>query len=430
MSKGISKNDNAWECLFDKYSITSNIEKSGFYYINSEQINEFREARLMTKFDHRSNLPKLFKDNGLAILPVTRGRYVISQMEAYHSFEQISSDIHTIQFPEYIQSIDFENITSESTAINTAYVSGMLADFVEDEELLPTVNGRMSSRQFSFNIDRFQVGDKLTVNVDNSQIEIDGGYEGLRFLSLIEAKNSISDDFLIRQIYYPYRLWKERVTKEIRMLFLTYSNGVFSFYDYGFEDEYSYNSLILKKQKNYSLQGEEIEFGDIEYIISNMNLLDEPEGIPFPQADSFKRVISLCEILYENTELAKEEITYRYDFDSRQTNYYTDAARYLKLISKKRENGLVKYSLTELGNSLFRMNIKTRNLKFAELILGHKPFRLTLEKYLDIYEMPAKHEVVDYMKSSSLYNVGAESTFFRRASTVTGWVTWVLDLIR
>jgi hypothetical protein len=44
-----------------------------FFEITAIQINEFREAGLMTKFDHSINLPKIFSDNGLAILPITRG---------------------------------------------------------------------------------------------------------------------------------------------------------------------------------------------------------------------------------------------------------------------------------------------------------------------------------------------------------------------
>ena len=31
-----------------------------------------------------------------------------------------------------------------------AYISGILGDFLEDEKLLPTVAGRMSSENFSF----------------------------------------------------------------------------------------------------------------------------------------------------------------------------------------------------------------------------------------------------------------------------------------
>ena len=63
-----------------------------------------------------------------------------------------------------------------------------------------------------------------------------------------------------------------------------------------------------------------------------MKIIPEPNNIPFPQANSFERIINLCEILYENNTLSRDEITYRYDFDSRQTNYYTDAGRYLGLI--------------------------------------------------------------------------------------------------
>ena len=43
--------------------------------------------------------------------------------------------------------------------------------------------------------------------VDSAQIEIDAAYEGEEFLSIFEAKMNISDDFIIRQLYYPYRTW-------------------------------------------------------------------------------------------------------------------------------------------------------------------------------------------------------------------------------
>lgn len=61
MSKPKTLNDKAWEKLFDKYNILEGIEKDGIMEITSKEINEFREARLMTKFDHRSNLPILFE---------------------------------------------------------------------------------------------------------------------------------------------------------------------------------------------------------------------------------------------------------------------------------------------------------------------------------------------------------------------------------
>ena len=85
-----------------------------------------------------------------------------------------------------MESIDYKDITSESIAINCAFVSKILHDFTGEENLLPTVSGRMSSSVFDFTINSGQ--NILKINVDNSQIEIDGGYEGDSSLNLIEAK--------------------------------------------------------------------------------------------------------------------------------------------------------------------------------------------------------------------------------------------------
>ena len=80
-------NDIAWEQLFKKYDILKHIERTGQFQISSKQIKEVREPRLMSKFDHTINLPQIFSDNKLSILPVTRGDYVIAHFDAYHTFE-------------------------------------------------------------------------------------------------------------------------------------------------------------------------------------------------------------------------------------------------------------------------------------------------------------------------------------------------------
>ncbi|KXZ39206.1 hypothetical protein SAMN05661008_01956 [Alkalithermobacter thermoalcaliphilus JW-YL-7 = DSM 7308] len=95
---------------------------------------------------------------------------------------------------------------------------------------------------------------------------------------------------------------------------------------YEFQDPEYYNSLILVKQKKYSIEDTEINLNDILEVYNRTSVVEEPE-IPFPQADSFKRIINLCELLNER-ELTRDEITENYDFDPRQTNYYTDAGRY------------------------------------------------------------------------------------------------------
>ena len=94
------------------------IERDNIFKISAEQIREFREPRLMAKFDHKINLPKIFLENNLSILPITRGNYIISHFDLYHKFESENKNICKMQLPDYIQSLDSNDIFSESVALN------------------------------------------------------------------------------------------------------------------------------------------------------------------------------------------------------------------------------------------------------------------------------------------------------------------------
>ncbi len=427
MSK--SKNDEAWEKLFQKHNLVSEINRKGFYEISSSSINEFREARLMTKFDFKSQLPSLFLEHSYSILPISRGKYIISSFETFKEFNNVDLIEPTkVQFPNYLESMDYNNITSESAALNCAYVSGMMEDFVGEEKLYPTVNGRMGSGIFNFKIDIQNQSSTLEINVNKAQLEIDGGLEGIESLYLIEAKNSISRDFLIRQLYYPFRLWNYKISKPIRNLFLTYTNGIFHFREYVFENINHYNSIRLLKQKKYVIYEGGITLDILKNTRKNIRVLSEPK-IPFPQADSFERVINLCELLYENKFLTKEDITEKYDFDKRQTNYYTDAGRYLELIHKKKMDGQICFFLSPKGMDLFQLSMAKRQLKFIEILLSKKVFNQSLEYYFHNHQLPHKNEIVNIMKQANVYNIDSENTFRRRASTVASWMNWVLAQI-
>ena len=421
-----SKNDIAWKKIFEKYNVTENVYANGIFEIKAAKINEFREARLMTKFDFKSQLPEIFLQNNLSILPNSRGSYLISNFDTFHNFENNEIEITKVDFPKYLESIDFNHITSEAAALNCAYVTGIIEDFVQDKDLKPTVSGRMSSMNFDFKIDT--TDSLLTISVNNSQIEIDGGYEGVETLNLIEAKNSISKDFLIRQLFYPFKLWENKIAKKVRPIFLTYSNGVFHFREYVFEDPTHYNSLKLLREKKYAIRDGEINLERILKTLNQVKIVQEPT-LPFPQADSFERVINLCELLNENEWLTRENITDNYDFDVRQTNYYTDAGRYLGLINKRQESREVIYFLTEKGKELFEKSILDRQLKYIEIILSHLVFNKTLKAHFKKSELPNKTEIVEIMKESELYHIESDSTYKRRSSTILSWISWILALV-
>lgn len=418
-------NDAAWESLFDKYHILAEIERNGQFVISANQIKEFREPRLMTKFDHKINLPNIFVANNLSILPITRGDYVISSFSAYKEFDEPSQDVQRISIPAHIQSLMPQFLVSEAIALNCANACGILNDFLEDDELVPTVSGRMSSGSFEFGINT-AFGTK-NITVSNSQIEIDAAYEGIHYLSLFEAKRDLSDDFLVRQLYYPFRVWSERVTKTVKPVFLIFSNGMFNLYQYQFEDPQNYNSLILVKQRNYII-ATEICLADIENLLRTVPLVQEPD-ISFPQADRMSRIVNLVELLNEKP-MTKQDITSEYAFDERQTNYYTDAGRYLGLIDKTHdEDGNILFQLSSCGHRIMGLEYKERQLALVTQILMHKVFNETLKLHLQCGEMPDKQTIIQIMKRSNLYRVEADSTYLRRSSTVVGWVNWILGII-
>jgi|SRR5699024_9140521 len=421
-----TKTDKAWEILFDRHNILQNVQHNGSFEIQAKEIREVREPRLMAKFDHSSNLPKLFKDNGLSILPISRSRYVIGDFDVYEkvSYNQKVKPI-PVDFPPDITTIDPTNLYSESSALHCAHVTGMMENVI-GEQSFQTISGRMSSREFDFNIRTRQGTDRL-IQIKNSQVEIDGGYESPSQFMIVEAKNEAVDDFLVRQIYYPYRLWREKTFKEVRPVFFTYSNDIFSFFVYEFTDLKRYNSLRLIEQKDFIIAHEELEFDDIVELFQTVQTVPEPR-VPFPQADDFTRIVDLMGLLVEK-DLSRSYITRNYDFDVRQTNYYTTAGMYLGFIEKYQdENGQIMFNLSRAGRQTMRLKTKEKFLKLAESILVHEPFKQVLAEYFQTSSPPERQRVIEIMKRCNLYNVNSESTYSRRASTVMAWINWILEL--
>lgn len=412
-----------WEDIFEKYNILNKIDENGMFKITAEQIREFKEPRLMAKFDYSKQLPSVFKNNGLGILPIKNGEYVIGK---FNLFEKLTGtgyenvEIKKVQLPDFIETIDPDNIYSESNALNVALLSGMLSDAFE-EELFETVQGKMRTNEFKFEINSADNVSSL-VSVNGAAIEIDGGYEGRSKLVLVEAKNNLPEDFIIRQLYYPYRFWKDKVAKIVIPAFFAYENGIYNIFIYSFNDDNNYNSLELNTIKRYMLSSESVE--DIKKNIFNLvELVDElpQEKVPFPQADSFTRVLGTMEYIYEGLNTANL-IAEAFEFDSRQGKYYIDALRYLGIVQSSNVWG--EYELTEFGKHLFELDVKNRNRLIINKILSHKPFYDVYKGYLENEEIQSRGVIKE-----NILNVIpqlSDETANRRASTVRGWIEWII----
>ena len=431
MTASNSKNNKAWKTIFEEEQILDVIEKQGFFQISSTRINQQREARLMTKFDHAVQLPQIFSDNGLTIQPISRGNYIIGAFESYFQLPKKSSvDIVYRELPPYIETLEPNNIYSESSAIICAFLSGMIDD-VLGEATNFTVVGRMSTGIFDYKIRNLKTGLFYDISVTNSQCEIDGGFESESQFAIIEAKSETVNDFIIRQLYYPYRLWTSRIEKEVVPIFLTVSNDIFSFYRFHFSEKHSYNSLQLVSEHKYCINKSDIEISDIRSILAQTKIIPDSEDIPFPQADSFPRIIDLLGRLYNaNESLSKDEITLIYAFNERQTNYYVTAAIYLGLVKREQKAKQdVIYSLSKHGYFVMSQHPQKRNIELLRSILQHRIFHDSLTVWLEEAEPLSKDEIISIMgRGREKIAKCSETTRKRRASSVRGWIEWILML--
>lgn len=418
-------NDAAWELLFERHNIADALERDGLYRISADQIRAVREPRLMTKFDHAVNLPRIFADRGLAVLPASRGEYVISTFRAYERLprELAEEAPRVVRPPAYVQSLSSRYVTSEAVALHYAGACGIWEDFLAEEAVLPTVSGRMGSGEFECVVETAR--GPLSLAVRNAQLEIDAACEGRQCLALIEAKMDISADFHIRQLYYPFRLWRERVDKPVRNVFFNYSDGAFLLYEYVFDEPRRYNSLRLRQARRY-VAATDITRRDLENLLDAACRVPEPRE-PFPQADNFARVVNLLELLAERP-MSPEEISSVYSFDPRQASYYSAAARYLGLA----ERAALRHTLSERGRRIMGLPLRERKLALAGAILEHAVFREALRAAFasgDAADIPPRSVIVRIMRDAAPGGVAGESTFTRRASTVRGWLNWLKGLL-
>lgn len=424
---GQSKNDKAWQQLFDELSIREHIDASGHYVIDAETINQVREARLMAKFDHKSNIPEVFKSkstDSINILPISRGKYVLSRINTFQSVDTSDIPIEPVDIPTHIETIDFQQITSEPAAISAAFHAGILNRFIGKRELFHTISGRMGSGDFSFVVDRAGPAEgPLNVTVQKAQVEIDAGFETDDALFLVEAKNSPVSDFNIRQLYYPYRLWANSIGKTVRNIFLSYSNGVYDIAEYIFTESHNFSSIQPLNRARYKWNLDNAsQPTNIEQLVIGPE--EKPDKVPFPQADDFNKVIGIFEQIGIQDGITKDEITAHLDYDPRQSDYYVNACIYLGWVVRIGERPS-RFALSNIGQQIFDLPLSSRNMAYSQSILSDPIFADVYQEKQAAGDL-SKDRIVAIMKRHGIPNVDSDSTYWRRANTVNAWTNWAL----
>lgn len=436
----VSSSNQAWLEAFDKYRVIEEVDKNGYIDLTADQLRVFREPRLMAKIDHSENLPTAFKDSGLTILTLNNSTYRLGPYDIFQplpEWKTPTTDVKVLPFPSELQTLDFQNLTGEPGIINTANATDMLHDLTGEEVLL-TVAGRMRTGVFDFTVDTKNSQQQL-IPVAKAQMEIDAGYEGAEKFYIFEVKNHASTNFNFRQLYYPFRTWHQKINKPIVPVFLTLSNDVFDFYEFGFGDINDWSSAELTKHTRYMLTHThpskkdlvgEAKRGQSEQERNRANL----EGIPFPQADSFERVIDLVSILIENPK-SVEDLATHYGFDPRQSDYYYNAAQYLGLATSEEdpETKTQFRTATKKAIDIFAKPYKEKYEALAGEILRIETMSKIYLSWLNSGAKPDGDYVFRTFKDSSDSDKASgeklsDSTIDRRKQTILSWVTWLVGI--
>ena len=249
-------NNESWLKILTDYNVLAHNFDHSPFELSAQQIKTScqnftevsqKEVRVLCKQDSRSDRPKVFIDNGLFLLPVRNGHYKIIKGEGYVDIPEIVTDIK-----EYNSKLDFKLDSSivgnsEMQHLDFAYASSLIRTFMNDDSLVLTIRGRKFTPAFSFN-----VGNKI-IETQSVQTEVDAGYEGRDKIVLIEAKNSKTGDTIIRQLFYPYKQWKNCTEKDIFLLFFEKRSSIYNIWQYGFHNENDYNSIVLVKSERYRI---------------------------------------------------------------------------------------------------------------------------------------------------------------------------------
>jgi hypothetical protein len=427
-----TKLDKGWDDLEKQHHIVEEVHQKGYMDIRADTIKKVCEPRLMTKFDHEEELPELFKKAHLSIMPITRGIYRICQDEMFHKIEKdaFEGSVTQMPIPSQISCIRKDAITSEATALNIAYDCGIISDFINDGIIFPASSGRQGSAAFDFKMKKYDSESYDELSVKKAQLEIDAAYESQNYYSIIEAKIGNCSNFLIRQLYYPYRKFYPLVRgKPINLIFFTYSNSTFHLlrYTYRPEEILFYNNIAFSGSKAYQIGNEKITKDDVLKIYYNVPIKRDPLNIPYPQADRFDRVISTLENCANEPKTTSEIAGCIGVTAERQSYYYSDAAIYLGLMNKETtEDGFAGYQTNEQGKAVLGSSYKERQLAFTKLILSLESFHLCFKKRLEKGQKVSEKEAVLILLSLGIPI--KSSTLSRRAQTLTGWIEWIVSL--
>lgn len=406
----------AWELLDQALDVRRRLDSKEIVSVTAEEIKRYAqiEPRIAMKFDTRKHLPPVLR--GSTVLPVRNGVYNVLPGDGYKDLPERPplEAISLNAVSRRIRTLDWSTgPSSESKAIDMAFISGLLHEFTQDDLHPATIRGRGFSLPFDF-LFRTEGDDLRPIEVRSVQIEVDAGFEGDR-IYVLEAKMGPWDDFHIRQLYYPYRHWQKKVEdKRVTPIFLSYSNREYTLCEYAPSDNGVFQDLVLVRARRFTLE-REVEPLTLHEALSRTKLGALPVGVPFPQADRLTAVGDVVEAVSTGRDTTLD-VALALGVVPRQGQYYTNVAIFFGLLERKAGG---KLSLTSKGSQFARASSFERKSMLLHDLASMPVFRQSLITLVE-GRTPSSDDVVEWLLGAGLDL--SMTTARRRAQTVLAWL--------
>ncbi len=374
------------------------------------------EPRLMASMDSERALPEYFREKGVFLLPISRGAYALVRGHGFHDLERPTRTERFVpQLPLDMTTLNHGN--GESRYLLHALHSGLISRFSGVTNLYPTVFGKMGTVAFGFH-----VNGSPELGVDGAGMEVDMGLEGREDILLLEAKVQPRATFLIRQLYYPYRTFREvSPGKRVRPIFFVAEPelNACTFWEYEWTDPLDYEKIRLVNSTRYYL---------VENPLPSEPLQDiepDPSLTVVPQADKFQLVAEVPGLVHEGIRDASAWARVHH-YHTRQGNYYSQAAEGLGLIKRFRQTHSheLRFELTEAGRRVLEAPIgEKRDGLLARMLLRNPVMNAVFRLALERGGQGVSNS--DLLKIISDRSGLASATPPRRARTIRAYFRWL-----
>jgi len=379
------------------------------------------ELRLMAKMDSSTDVPAALRRHGYFLLPIKNGEYLLVRGNGFHALENLPEP-PTVYRPQ----LDFDLMTlsvgdSEMQHLDYCYNIGLFEKFAGVTGLRQTIRGRKRMPAIEFS-----AGNLGPIRVQSGvQVEVDSGCEGRNDIVLIEGKSGQPPDFIVRQLFYPYRKWRHEIPqKRIRPWFFcshdVAGRRLYRFWEYTFADDAQYQSLTLRRGEAFFVEPRRTRLTVAELLHKHTAHRSSERLWDVPQADAFWRVAEIPLLITQDINTSARVATH-YGFDPRQSSYYRQAAEFLGLVSLDKKTHI--YRLTDLGHEYVSRGADERRELLAGLLAQFPPMRATLELSTQAGERGiGRNEIAALI---ARHSVIGKSTPNRRAATLLAWLDWL-----